>query len=287
MESVTSIRQVVPRLSIITVNYNNAGGLARTLKSVSVQTFRDFEYIIIDGGSTDGSVDLIKQFGPIVDYWVSEKDKGVYDAMNKGIERAKGTYCYFLNSGDYLWKDNVLEKVFEIQNGEDILYGNMIHGGLDTEEKGASSISFYDFYTGSIYHQAAFIRRELFTQVGLYNENLKVVADWEFFLKAIFIHKCRIRYVDLPIALYETGGLSFRDPEGNLRDRKMVLEQYFPRFIADYNELRKLRESDFIGLLWLMENNKPINRVLRVIMRLSRFIRFNVLKKTRGPRKTF
>ena len=100
------------KFSIITINYNNCEGLRRTIESVVNQTCHDFEYIIIDGGSTDGSVDVIKQYADQIDYWVSEPDKGIYNAMNKGVAVAKGEYCLFLNSGDSLHNNSALAKVF-------------------------------------------------------------------------------------------------------------------------------------------------------------------------------
>jgi glycosyltransferase involved in cell wall biosynthesis len=275
------------KLSIITVNYNNGPGLLKTIESVRSQSFHDFEYIIIDGGSTDNSVSVIRDNLDIIHHWVSEKDKGVYNAMNKGIKIATGEYCYFLNSGDYLWKGDVLERIFLNNSDEGIIYGNMIHGGKDIEEKSVEQLSFYDFYTGSIYHQAAFIKRALFDKVGMYDEQYRVVSDWEFFLKAIFLHQCTTKHVNVAVALYETGGLSFRDLDGNLRDRKAILEKYFPRFTRDYQEYQKLRESDFIGLLWLMENNKIVNFFCRSFMSFSRFVRFSVLRINRGERKSF
>lgn len=95
------------KLSIITINYNNREGLRKTIESVVAQTTREFEYIVIDGGSTDGSVDVIKEFSDYIDYWVSEPDKGIYNAMNKGVKVAHGDYCQFLNSGDWLYDSNV------------------------------------------------------------------------------------------------------------------------------------------------------------------------------------
>src|SRR4051812_22804100 len=101
----------MPRLSIITINYNNVSGLRKTVESVVNQTSQDFEYIVIDGGSTDGSVDVLKQYAKKIKYWISEPDKGIYNAQNKGILKATGEYCHFINSGDYLVKNDVIEKM--------------------------------------------------------------------------------------------------------------------------------------------------------------------------------
>lgn len=270
----------IRKLSIITINFNNSAGLERTVESVLSQTFSDYEYIIIDGGSTDGSVEIIKKHETHIDYWVSEQDKGVYHAMNKGILKASGEYCYFLNSGDFLWTNDVLEKVFLQSNGEDIVYGNMIHGGLNTVDHGMQEIRFFNFFVGSIYHQSAFIKRELFKVIGLYNESLNIVSDWEFFVKAIFLENCSIHYINISIALYETGGLSFQDLEGNLRERRQVLEQHFPLYLKDYEELKKFKLSDFAGIYKLMDNNPLIKYTLKGGLRLVRFLKFKIFRRS-------
>jgi glycosyltransferase involved in cell wall biosynthesis len=273
------------KLSIITINYNHGPGLQKTIDSVTGQSFVDYEYIIIDGGSTDSSVEIINNHAKQFAYWVSEKDRGVYDAMNKGILQAKGEYCYFLNSGDVLWNNKVLESLFSNNVEEDIVYGNMIHGGSETIEKGIADVRFYDFFVGSIYHQSAFIKTGLFKRVGLYDENYKVISDWIFFLQAIFLHRCSLRYVDLEIARYETGGLSFKDLEGNLKDRRDVLEKYFPRFIKDYDALAQIKQSDLVAIHRLIAKKNFISKFLSLGMGFSRFWRFSVMKQQKKENK--
>src|SRR5208283_551554 len=178
------------KLSIITVNLNNVSGLRKTIESVVNQKYTDYEYIIIDGFSTDGSVEVIKEFTDKITYWISETDKGIYNAMNKGIKRATGDYCLFLNSGDFFANSRILEKCFEHQFSEDIVYGNMIleESGILMTWKIPPKLTFNDFYISSIAHPCSFIKRSLFEKTGNYNEKYKIVSDWEFFLKAIFIH---------------------------------------------------------------------------------------------------
>ena len=120
-----------PNLSIITINRNNAAGLRKTIESVVSQTYTDFDYIIIDGASTDESVDVIKEYADRITYWVSEPDTGIYNAMNKGILKANGEYCLFLNSGDWLYDNDVLNDVFSISPTEDIVYGNDVFIGAN------------------------------------------------------------------------------------------------------------------------------------------------------------
>lgn len=119
------------KLSIITINYDNKEGLLKTILSVVNQINHDYEYIIIDGGSNDGSVDIIKDYADKIDYWVSSKDKGIYNAMNKGIDVAKGEYCIFMNSGDTFYDSNTLKLCIPCLDGTDVLAGDVswIQGG--------------------------------------------------------------------------------------------------------------------------------------------------------------
>ena len=165
------------RFSILTINFNNKDGLSRTIKSVTSQFFKDFEYIIIDGGSTDGSVDVIKENSKDINYWVSEKDKGVYNAMNKGIAQAKGDYLIFMNSGDCFHAPDVLSSVADYQ--EDIICGKVLKGDA-TIPSGhyKPTISLVDLMRGSLPHQAMFIKRELMLKHP-YDENYKILSDWK------------------------------------------------------------------------------------------------------------
>lgn len=112
------------KISVITINYNNHDGLKKTIQSVVSQSYNDIEYIIIDGGSTDGSVDLIKEYNDKIDYWISETDNGCYHAMNKGVKVASGEYVIFMNSGDYFYADDIIEYFVNSNPSEDVLCGN-------------------------------------------------------------------------------------------------------------------------------------------------------------------
>ncbi len=198
-------------ISIITINFNNAKGLKKTIDSVVSQTCQDFEYIVIDGGSTDESVDVIKQ-SPRIDYWVSEKDKGIYDAMNKGIKQARGRYCLFLNSGDYLFSKSSLE----IMNpclllGVDIVYGNMKIENEDGSLRDGfmpANINRNHMMRDTLWHPVSFIRAELFKVCGLYDTNYRIVADYKWFLHAMFNQKVSRQHVDAFVSVFEMGGVS-------------------------------------------------------------------------------
>jgi glycosyltransferase involved in cell wall biosynthesis len=184
------------KLSIITVNLNNAEGLRKTIESVISQTYNDYEYLIIDGGSTDGSVEIIKEFADKITYWVSEPDKGIYNAMNKGILKANGEYLQFLNSGDWLLNEKILYKLFNLSYSAEIIFGNTILTKADGTtylylKKPIENISLAYFFTKTIQHQSSFIKKDLFNEL-LYDDELKIVADWKFFIQKIIIQNCKV-----------------------------------------------------------------------------------------------
>lgn len=205
------------KLSIITVNLNNAEGLRKTIESVVNQTYTHFEHIIIDGGSTDGSVDVIKEYenrythieGGL--YWVSEPDKGIYNGMNKGIKVAKGEYCYFLNSGDYLVNHTVINLITSKSNKQDLIYGNFVKkldNGKFIKRTQPEKLSLSTFFTTSITQQATLINKKLFHRIGLYDERYSIVSDWKFFMEAILLDDLTYQYIDYDFAYFQEGGIS-------------------------------------------------------------------------------
>ena len=189
------------KLSIITINLNNREGIKKTIDSVVSQTFTDFEWIVIDGGSTDGSRELIEQFADSIAYWVSEPDKGIYNAMNKGILKSNGEYLLFLNSGDYLVSPVVLSQFSELETNEDYVVGN-----VEVEDDGERIIlrspekaDFRFHFNSSLPHQACFIKRSVFETYGLYNEENKIVSDWENSLYSLVVGNAKYRHIDLTV----------------------------------------------------------------------------------------
>ena len=156
------------KFSVITINYNNKEGLLRTIKSVINQTYQDFEYIVIDGGSTDGSVDILKRYDRNITYWVSEKDNGIYNGMNKGIAIAKGDYLNFMNSGDTFYDENVLQHLADKQFSQDLIVGRDYHYNAKTQQGFATilppRISMLTFFIQTLPHQSTFFKRELFNK---------------------------------------------------------------------------------------------------------------------------
>ena len=330
------------KLSIVTINYNNAEGLRKTLASVASQTYVDIEHIIVDGGSTDGSVEIIREYAdneamrlegykairqessedndtvpnrPIAQSpdrheirWISEPDKGIYNAMNKGIRMATGEYIEILNSGDILAAPNVTERMMAsleekakqqhqqqntnnhsvmeqhtitanennassphrliasspIENCPAIFYGNMIKvnaSGKVVGKSGYTEYSLRQFYSSTLNHDCAYIRRDLFEEYGLYDENLKIVSDWKWYLQAIGLGKVKPEYVDIDVTIFDDGGISETNLALRNAERREVLEEVMPPAVLwDYDthafemeQMKRLRRWKLYGLVYLIE----------------------------------
>ena len=232
------------KLSIITVNLNNLEGLKKTYESVVCQTFTDYEWLVIDGGSTDGSREFIEQHQDKFAYWCSEPDKGIYNAMNKGIIRAKGEYLNFMNSGDSFVCEDTLEGVFGKERDKDILFGYVMEGeanGVCCEKwLMKKTINWYDFFSHSLPHQGTFIKSILFSEIGLYDENCRIVSDWKWFVEALFNFDVSYEFIPNKIAVFQKGGLSYSTDclSERARQRKML----FPKYIreTDIQNLTKM-----------------------------------------------
>jgi glycosyltransferase involved in cell wall biosynthesis len=220
-----------PILSIITINYNDALGLEKTINSVVNQTWNEFEYIIIDGGSSDDSLNVIEKNKNEIAYFVSENDKGIYNAMNKGILAAKGQYVLFLNSGDFLINELVLVKAKEyfVQNS-DFICGNLYYelNGESIVKKHPDQLTFSYLVSKTIYHPSTFIKRELFDKFGLYNEENKIVSDWEFFFKALALNGASYLKIDKTITNFDMMGISSTQINLVLKEKKEVFQKIMP-----------------------------------------------------------
>ena len=199
------------KYSIITVNYNNKDGLRATIESVVSQTFRDFEFIVIDGGSTDGSVDVLKEYNDKITYWVSEPDKGIYNGMNKGIAKATGDYLNFMNSGDCFYADDVLQRVADYNSQADFIVGRDYHYN-ERLQRGHASIqpprtTMMHFFVATLDHQSSFIRRELLAD-SPYDESHRLVSDWIFYVEKIVGEGRQVQFIPDIVCRREEGGLS-------------------------------------------------------------------------------
>lgn len=270
------------KLSIITINYNNAQGLKKTLDSVSTQTCNEFEHVIVDGGSTDGSKDIIEEYANNATYsvnWVSEKDNGIYNAMNKGIKRASGVYIQILNSGDCLASDDVVEIMLnalnEVNDRESenvpILYGNMLkdygNGNVKKDICGSDNYtpsSFLYFYKGTLNHDCAYIRRDLFDKYGYYNEQMKICSDWEWYVRAIVIGGEKTIYTNIDVTIFDMGGVSENGGENKeliQKERREYLESIlYPSVLNDYDiysfpmtQYNRLKKYHLWGVVYFVE----------------------------------
>ena len=261
-------------LSIITINRNNAAGLEKTMRSVAAQIGGDFEYVIIDGASTDGSVEVIRSFEASFGErlkWISEPDKGIYNAMNKGIGMATGDYLQFLNSGDSLVSDDITKRMTEALKSKgypSILYGNMlkdIPGGKAMRDRcfAGRDISFLGFYTGSLNHSSTYIRRSLFNRYGMYDEDFKIVSDWKWFLQAIILEGEMPVYVDIDVTLFDMNGISEKNKALDKTERRRVLSELIPSTIlADYD-----RWALSINRMRRLERHPWANRIVTLLER--------------------
>lgn len=255
------------KLSIITINLNNADGLCHTINSVINQTYKNIEYIIIDGGSSDNSCDVIKKFEEHLTYWISENDNGIYEAMNKGIRKSTGDYIYMLNSGDIFYSNNTIKNIFEnnsIKNNTcDFIIGGIILTNKDKclKVKYSKELSFRYFINGGPpCHQATFTKRNLFHKYAMYDEKLIISSDWKLILLALFKHNCSYVVIDEYIAFYQIGGISsnimIRDKE-----RYLVLHENFANYENDIKLIKTYNKLNLIKRIYRFYN-KHFSKVL-------------------------
>ena len=296
------------KLSIITINYNNASGLRKTMESVLAQTSKDFEYIVIDGAAPQPPKGGVSDRAVIESYvnsvegqengymrcsflssasgrrvgggFFSEPDNGIYHAMNKGIRMAKGDYIHFLNSGDWLVDEHVVEDMLNFLNpltpspsprGEglgvrcDVLIGNVIAVRPDGKvryKKYNPDVSLYTFYRGTIEHTSAYIRRDLFDKYGLYDENLKIVSDWKWYLQVVGLNKASVQFTDRFVTCFDTSGISSTNLQLDKSERRRVLEELLPaavladydKYAFDIDQMQRLKRYPLIyRLVWFVE----------------------------------
>ena len=229
------------KVSIITINLNNRDGLKRTIDSVITQTFDDYEYLVIDGGSSDGSIDLIKEDENKIAYWVSEPDNGIYHAMNKGIKQANGDYLLFLNSGDYLINKTILQKVIDFDNNYDIVYGDgqfEAKNGKLTPIIIPEKLNLEYLFSSSLCHPSTFIKKCLFFNYGLYNESFSIVSDWDFFLRTIICNNIKAKKIPLTISTVEDEGISRSEKSKAVLMQEIgdCRKSHFPEAVIDMIE---------------------------------------------------
>lgn len=230
------------KISIITINYNNKSGLEETCKSVAMQTMNNYEWIVIDGGSTDGSVNVIEKFAEkYVTYWVSEPDTGIYNAMNKGVAHANGDYCLFLNSGDLLDSSIVLEKFLNSIDdcSFDFVVGatKMLVNKKNVIVKAPGEVTGCFIFKKFICHQATFIKTSLLRK-NPYLEQFKIASDWIFMLDEMLMHNASYKAVDIIVCKYDLNGISSTNNYLNIQEREAgALLVLGKRVYSDYIKL--------------------------------------------------
>lgn len=246
-----------PLFSIITINRNNAEGLRKTMQSILTQDFDDYEYIIIDGASTDGSIDVIREFLAMpeytekISYWVSEPDSGIYNAMNKGIRHATGEFVNMMNSGDTMLPE-VLRRVAKIARKHK---GEVLYGAVSCIKDGQLDFVFgngvKNLLSTAISHPSCFISIDLHKKHGLYDESYKIVADWDLLIK-FYLEKVTFFYMDMIVADFDYSGISNTSPELLQSENDMVRKKYNLHKGTKYFELKNIIKLLFPGWVILL-----------------------------------
>ena len=266
-------------ISIITINYNNNSGLESTMESVLSQTSDDFEYIIIDGGSKDGSPDTIKKFlksanGKKIKFWCSERDKGIYNAMNKGVLHATGEYCLFVNSGDTLLSSNTISSaVNELKNkNEDIIAGTeLFTNGTVIKPFSPEKINAFTYMDSFLPHESTFIKTKIMKKIK-YRENYRIASDFIFFFEAIFMNKCTYSTIPTEITLFNLDGISSTNNTKGHQEIADFYNKYVPSYVLDlYNSYRTFCEKKYIEYGSNVANNKIMMFIYKVFRKLGFF----------------
>lgn len=264
--------------SIITVNLNNACGLEDTILSVIKQTCNDYEFLIIDGGSTDNSLSVIEKYKNQITYYVSEPDNGIFNAMNKGIIKSKGDYLIFMNSGDYFYNEKVLEDCFPNLESDFVIGNIKRKENKEIMDYELSDISMMTFYTGAIPHQATFHKRSLFHD-SLYDETLKISSDWKFFFQKIILENASYTLIPTIVSYYDTTGISNTNIDLASAERtKIILDSLPARVISDY-EKYKDKNCEMLYLIPQFKYTRTLNRIITGFAKLVLYISRTKTKK--------
>jgi len=257
------------KLSIITINKNNAHGLEKTIQSVINQSHKNFEYIVIDGNSTDGSIEIIKEYSNGINYWISESDTGIYNAMNKGIRKAQGDYCLFLNSGDYLVSsttiNNVLNEINELIPA-DIYYSDCIRSNGDIIRY-PEILTINNLIGIGINHQNSLIKRSLFLEHSLYNEKLRIAADQEYFMLESWKYKSKFIHIKTNISIFDIHGIGSLSSPEQLAEDIIVYNNIFQELSVTILEVIDYHRSIYYDF-----KNYSNSKILLFILRVYKFI---------------
>lgn len=246
-------------ISIITINYNNIVGLKKTAESILNQTNKNFEWIVIDGGSTDGAYDYLKSISTHIDYWCSEKDNGIYHAMNKGTSIATGKYCLYMNSGDCMFDNNVIQKILSIDLKADIINGRgeLVVDGVPTRIRECKkSINLSDWVQllpfdnktiggNTLLHQATLIRRKCILETP-YDEKLRVASDYKFWLEGLVLKNYTYEITDIVICSFDDLSGVSSNPATRYETHTALVDVIPKRILDDYVDFLNFKKH-FVG----------------------------------------
>ena len=267
------------KVSIITIAYNNLAGLKDTYKSIKQQTFRGFEWIVVDGGSTDGTKEFLQKHDSEIAWWCCEPDKGVYNAQNKGTEKAQGEYCIYMNSGDSFYANDVLEKIFEKDINADIIYGNwmlVFEDGKKWLGFAPRVADFAYFFYDNMCHQAMLIKTEA-VKNRPYDESFRIYADWEEWL-ALYMQGKKFERIDMTICNFMVGGISTGDNASEVlkAERKAEIKRINARYYTGRWKETMLRIAPILRdseerptRKTLLKKRKKHMRVIRILIVFS------------------
>ncbi len=225
------MRKQVPIFSIITVCYNEVHNIKKTIDSIISQTYNSFELIIVDGGSTDGTKDIILQYEQNIAWWCSEKDLGTYNAMNKAVPHASGEYVLFMNAGDWLYNNKVLENVIKSGITTDVIEGYVICPSTKKRVREKYEDLYAHLFADTLSHQGSFIKKELLL-AHPYDENYKLVADWKFWIETLILEKHSYAFIETNIAYYDMTGIS-SSHKAVAEERDKVYNELFAPYIVE------------------------------------------------------
>ncbi len=254
------------KLSLITINLNNAQGFEKTIQSVKKQTIQDFEYLVIDGGSQDASLDIIKSNADRIDYCISEIDSGIFNAQNKGWKAARGEYCLFLNSGDCLYDSITIENILKHNLNKDLIYGDILFAKDDiirTRSYVPYPITFEYMFRSTIMHPGAIISKKILYETNGFDEEFQYCADYDFFLKVLYRLNISYEKIDAIISVFDLSGTSSQNYKSKF-EREKVFDKNF------HEEIRKAMERYAV-------NDKRLSAILS-----NRFLRLLIKLGTRG-----
>lgn len=262
------------KISIITICYNDKKGFERTANSIVKQTFKNYEWIVIDGGSTDGTVESIQKYEGRIKYWVSESDTGIYNAMNKGTFHAEGEYCLYLNSGDRFCSTKSLERASSRAWKADVLSFDMF---FDTGNRfipcksSPNEINYTRFVQSSLFHQATFVRTSVAKQIP-YDEKYRIVSDCKFWFQVLIVDGYTYQHFNIPLSIFDTNGISSTINEQQIVERKSFLAEYFDKRIVD----KIHKDTSLLKIVESLSESKlsrsAITLCIRNIIRCDRFL---------------